>query len=78
MKKEIIFVYSICVLVGCLISFFAIDLQPSTAEKPVVDVIVKSAEPVIIRDTITKTDVKYKYVYRNRCCCEICNKDTVR
>ena len=78
MKKKLIIVYSICVVVGFLIGFFAINLQRSTTEKSVVDVKVKAAEPVVVRDTITKIDVKYKYIYQNRCCCGICNKDTVR
>ncbi len=78
MKKILIFIYSICVIVGFFIGYFAIDLRQANAERPVVNVKVNAAEPVIIRDTVTQIEVKYKYVYKNRCCCEFCIIDTVR
>lgn len=73
MKKRILYtIYIICIIAGGFVGFFIIDLPPTNTERPVVDVKVEAAEPVLIRDTITKIDVKYRYLYRNRCCCETC------
>ena len=67
-----------CVLIGALVGFFAVDLQPSIIEKPVVDVRVAVPDSVVIHDAITGTEVKYEYVNKTRCCCENCKKGTPR
>ena len=76
MKNSIIVVYTLCVIAGGLIGYFAIYLPPTEEEKTAVDVKVEAARPVVIRDTVTKTDIQYRYIYKTRCCCEMCREDS--
>ena len=70
------FLYFVCVSLGVLVGHSAIELQPSSIEKPIVDVKVDVPDPIIIRDTLTKTEVKYKYITKYDNCCENCKKAT--
>lgn len=78
MKKKSTWIYLGCIVVGVLIGYFAIELKPVDTEIPKVDVKVDVPEPVVIKDTITNTKIEYKYIYKDRCCCESCLKDTAK
>lgn len=78
MKKKNAFLYAGFLVGGTFIGYFVIDLQSANKDIPALDVRVDSPAPIVIRDTITRTKIEYKYIYKNRCCCEICKKDTVR
>ena len=81
-KKRSTCVYLGCLLVGALIGYFAIELKPVDTDIPKVDVKIEVPEPVVIRDTITNTimntAVKYKYIYKDKCCYDYCVKDTIK
>ena len=81
MKKKSTWVYISCILIGALIGYFLIKLKPVDTNAPIVDVKVEVPEPMIIKDTITNTitntEVKYKYLNKDKCCCDCCQKDTI-
>jgi len=70
--------YLLCIFIGGVFSFLIIDLPSAKEDKPVVNVEVHVPEPTIIHDTIIQSDIKYKYIYRNRCCCGSCMSDTIK
>lgn len=79
MNKGFYFVYLFFMLVGGICGYFIIDLKPSASDKSIVEVKVKAAEPIIIRDTITKVKVRYRNIYKHNCCCTMCySKDTIK
>lgn len=59
-------------------AYNAVKLPRTSEDKPVVDVNVHVPKPILVHDTIIKPDVKYKYIYRNKCCCGPCPKDSVK
>lgn len=77
-KKKNALVYLCCVIIGALGGFKFINLQPSKVDTPAIDVKVDVPKPVVIRDTIIKKEVKYKYVYKKICCCDSCIKDITK
>lgn len=81
MKKKSTWVYIGCILIGALIGYFLIKLKPVDTNAPIVDVKVEVPEPMIIKDTITNTitntEVKYKYLNKDKCCCDCRQKDTI-
>lgn len=81
MKKKSTWIYIGCILIGALIGFFLIKLKPVDTNAPIVDVKVEVPEPMIIKDTITNTitntEVKYKYLNKDKCCCGCRQKDTI-
>ena len=81
MKKKSTWVYIGCILIGALIGYFLIELKPVDTNAPIVDVKVEVPEPMIIKDTITNTitntEVKYKYLNKDKCCCDCRQKDTI-
>jgi len=71
--------YVFCLIFGGFISYLFFHLPPKKADRPVVDVEVKVPKHILIRDTIEKPVIKYKYIYRNRvCCCGKCDADTLK
>ena len=78
MKNKSTWAYMGCILIGALIGFFLIELKPVDTNVPIVDVKVEVPEPVVVKDTITNTitntEVKYKYINNGKCCCL---KDTI-
>lgn len=78
MKKKSTWFYISCLVIGALIGYYFIRLKPVDTDVPKVDVKVEVPEPVVIRDTITNTEIKYKYIYKDRCSCECCIKDTIK
>ena len=81
MKKKSTWVYIGCILIGALIGYFLIELKSVDTNAPIVDVKVEVPEPMIIKDTITNTitntEVKYKYLNKDKCCCDCRQKDTI-
>lgn len=81
MKKNSTWFYIGCIVIGTLIGFFLIELKPVDSDAPVVDVKVEVPEPVVIRDTIINTimntEVKYKYLNKDKCCCDCRQNDTI-
>lgn len=66
------FGYIVCIIAGCAVAYLTLSLPPSVSDKPAVDVNVHIPEPKVIHDTIIKPDVKYRYIYKNKCCCGTC------
>jgi hypothetical protein len=68
-------------LIGALIGYYLIKLKPVDTNAPIVDVKVEVPEPMIIKDTITNTitntEVKYKYLNKDKCYCDCRQKDTI-
>lgn len=76
MKKT--FYYITSILVGFIFAYNAVTLPQTSGDKQVVDVKVNVPKPTLIHDTIIKPDVKYKYIYRNICCCSSCSNDSIK
>jgi len=76
MKKA--YGYIIIILVGGIMTYYAVTLPRISEDKPAVDVNVHVPKLIFLHDTIIKPDVKYKYIYRNKCCCAPCSKDSVK
>lgn len=72
------FRYIMLILVGGIIAYHAVSLPLTTEDKPVVDVNVHVPKPILVHDTIIKPDVKYKYIYKNKCCCSLCSNESVK
>ena len=69
--------YILCIIIGGVFSFMIINLPSAKEDKPVVDVKVHVPEPTVIHDTVIQPEIKYKYIYRNSCCCGNCISDTI-
>lgn len=76
MKKRVV-LYIFCIILGCAVGSFFINLPQAVQDKPVVAVDVHSEPPVIIHDTVTKVVLKNRYIYRSRCCSRKCNTDSI-
>lgn len=70
--------YLLCIIIGGIFSFLIIDLPSTKEDKPAVDVKVQVPEPMIVHDTVTRFEIKYKYIYRDRCCCGSCISDSTK
>lgn len=76
---KLISLYVFCLIFGGIISYLFLNLPPKKARSTSVDVEMKVPEHILIRDTIEKSVVKYKYLYRDRiCCCGKCDDDTIK
>ena len=76
---KLIGLYAFCLILGGVVSYFFLHLPSIKAERPSIDIEVKLPEHILIRDTIEKPVVKYKYIYRDRkCCCGKCDDDTIK
>lgn len=76
MKKKNVEIYLGCIVLGVLIGYFVIELKHAESDIQKVEVKVDIPKPVVLRDTIINTE--FKYIYKDRCCCEFCIKDTTK
>lgn len=61
-------VYLLCLAAGAAFAYMSINLPEKEQKKTEVEV--KIPEPILVKDTIFKTETKWRTVYKTKCCCE--------